>query len=164
MNIGEGFHGAGANAAHVNVVLGHRNGHVGSAWATALATPSAGHVPFVAVAQPGVPIVPFTLFVNKATIAGERHGALTWGAAQAGLAMGVADAHDAGVFKGEPVSDLVLIAAVWVDPGADDDHAVYENNRHATAAALAMTRGGGPKTYEALSAMRFPRNPFFMPR
>jgi 5,6,7,8-tetrahydromethanopterin hydro-lyase len=83
MLIGEGFSGDGANAAHVNIVMGPRNGPVGTAWATALATPSTGHVPFVAVAAPGVPLRPFTLFVNKAAIENDQHGQLTWGAAQA---------------------------------------------------------------------------------
>ena len=83
-HIGEGFAGEGANTAHVNIVLGHRAGPISESWLTALATPRPGHVPFVAVARPGVPVRPFTLFVNKATVEGERHGTLTWGAAQAG--------------------------------------------------------------------------------
>ena len=91
--IGEGFVGEGVNAAHINTVMGARNGPVGTAWATALATPRAGHVPFVAVAKPGVPILPFTLFVNKAAIENDTHGSLTWGAAQAGVAAGVGQAH-----------------------------------------------------------------------
>ena len=39
--IGESFVGEGAEAAHVNTVLGGRDGPVGTAWATALATPKA---------------------------------------------------------------------------------------------------------------------------
>ena len=42
MWIGESFVGDGPNAAHVNTVLGGRDGPVGAAWATGLATPSAG--------------------------------------------------------------------------------------------------------------------------
>ena len=76
---GEGFVGGGPNAAHVNTVLGRRDGPVGVAWATALASPSAGHVPFVCVHRPNEAVVPFTLFVNKAAIDGDRHGTLTWG-------------------------------------------------------------------------------------
>ena len=38
MKIGEGFVGEGANAAHINVVLGLRDGPVGTAWATATRT------------------------------------------------------------------------------------------------------------------------------
>ena len=92
LEIGEAFVGDGAEAAHVNTVLGPREGPAGVAWATALATPSAGHAPFVVVLRPGLPVKPPTLFVNKAAIAGEGHAKLTWGAAQAGVAGGVADA------------------------------------------------------------------------
>jgi 5,6,7,8-tetrahydromethanopterin hydro-lyase len=42
MLIGESFIGEGAHVAHVNTVLGHRDGPVGTAWATALATPAPG--------------------------------------------------------------------------------------------------------------------------
>ena len=78
MIIGESFVGEGVNAAHVNTVLGPRDGPVGTAWVTALATPRAGFAAFVAIAQPGVSVVPPTLFVNKAAIDGETHGRLTW--------------------------------------------------------------------------------------
>src|SRR6185312_5045858 len=99
MLIGESYIGEGAEAAHVNTVLGERAGPVGVAWATALATPSAGHTPFVAVVIPGIPVKPMTLFVNKAPIAGDEHGTLTWGAAQAGVAGGVADAVSEGILS-----------------------------------------------------------------
>ena len=46
MQIGESFVGAGRNAAHINTVLGERQGPVGAAWASSLASPSAGYRPF----------------------------------------------------------------------------------------------------------------------
>src|SRR5919202_1902466 len=49
--IGEAFEGDGANAAHVNSVLGRKGGPVETAWATALATPRQGHIPFVVAAD-----------------------------------------------------------------------------------------------------------------
>ncbi|MCX6529411.1 MAG: formaldehyde-activating enzyme [Actinobacteria bacterium] len=52
---GESFVGEGVNAAHINTVLGNREGAVGTAWATGLATPSIGHTRFVAVAAPNHP-------------------------------------------------------------------------------------------------------------
>jgi 5,6,7,8-tetrahydromethanopterin hydro-lyase len=163
MKIGEGFVGNGANAAHINVVLGLRDGPVGTAWATALATPREGHVPFVAVAQPNIPVVPFTLFVNKAAIANDRHGELTWGAAQAGVAAGVGLAHQAWMFDGNPeyVDSLVLIVAVWVNKSADNEEAVFANNRDATFAALQKARDAGPGLGQALAAMADPSNPYF---
>jgi 5,6,7,8-tetrahydromethanopterin hydro-lyase len=159
--IGEAFVGEGPEAAHVNTVLGRRDGPVGTAWVTALATPSAGHAPFVAVLQPGVPVQPMTLFVNKAAIAGPEHGRLTWGAAQAGVAGGVADAVEAGAVAAAEIGDLVLIAAVWVDPAAADEEAVYANNRAATLAALIAGAAGEPSLDAVLEARLDPQNPFF---
>ena len=69
MQIGESYVGSGKEAAHINTVLGERSGPVGTAWASALASPSRGHAPFVAVIRPGMPVQPPTLFVNKAAIA-----------------------------------------------------------------------------------------------
>ena len=158
---GEGFAGSGPHAAHVNTVLGLRDGPVGTAWATALATPSAGHAPFVVVHSPGLPVVPFTLFVNKAAIAGERHGRLTWGAAQAGVAAGVVDALEGGLFErsGE-LGALALVAAVWVDPAASEEELVFAHNRNATLAAVTMGVAGGPVVTDLLAAGD-PTNPFF---
>jgi 5,6,7,8-tetrahydromethanopterin hydro-lyase len=164
LEIGEGFVGEGRNAAHVNTVLGPREGPAGAAWATGLATPSAGHAPFVAVVRPGLPAKPATLFVNKATIASAAHATLTWGAAQAGVATGVLDAVAEGVIPAAAVDDLVLVAAVWVSPEADDADAVYRNNRAATRAALAAGRRREPPLEDALAARARPENPFFRPR
>jgi 5,6,7,8-tetrahydromethanopterin hydro-lyase len=158
--IGEGFVGEGVNAAHINTVMGKRSGPVGTAWATALATPRVGHVPFVAVASPGSPILPFTLFVNKATIDNDAHGVLTWGAAQAGLAAGVGQAHIDGHMPGD-VDEYVLIAAVWVNPAASDEEAVFANNRAATLSALAMARSGVTDVAGAIASMVNPSNPYF---
>ena len=101
--IGEAFVGAGAEAAHLNVVLGRLGSPVETAWVSSLAAPRAGHVPFMTVLQPGLPVKPLTLFVNKAAIEGERHGILTWGAAQAGVAAGVAAAVAEGLIPAAEV-------------------------------------------------------------
>ena len=136
VQIGESFVGEGVNAAHVNTVFGPRSGPVGSAWATALASPSAGHVPFVAVLRPSLPVKPLTLFVTKAAPADDTHGNLIWGPAQAGVAGGVADAVAEGIVEHRDVDTHALIAAVWVNPAADDADTVYRNNRRATLTAL----------------------------
>ncbi|MEI7746382.1 MAG: formaldehyde-activating enzyme [Actinomycetota bacterium] len=136
MQLGESFVGAGPEAAHVNTILGDRLGPVGTAWATALATPREGHAGFVVVAKPNVPVLPFTLFVNKATIASPQHGKITWGAAQLGIAAGVLDALEAGSIDHSQVHGLAIIAAVWVDPDAKDEDLVFENNRRSMSEAI----------------------------
>lgn len=150
--MGEAFVGAPPNAAHVNTVLGRKGGPVETAWATALATPRQGHAAFVVAFQPGLAVKPATLFVNKAAIDGERHGTLTWGAAQAGIARGVTEAVRAGIVSSGDLDDLLLIAAVWVDPNADDEDAVYENNAEATQVALQAGARGLPRLEDVLTA------------
>jgi 5,6,7,8-tetrahydromethanopterin hydro-lyase len=159
--IGESFIGEGAEAAHVNTVLGHRDGPVGVAWATALATPRAGHTPFVAVVRPSLPVKPMTLFVNKASIASDAHGVLTWGAAQAGVAGGVADAVADSIIGAADADELLLIAAVWVNPAARDAELVYRNNRTATREALRAGVAGAPAVADVLAAREFPVNPYY---
>ena len=158
---GEAFVGEGADAAHLNTVLGARGGPVETAWTTSLATPTVGHQRFVVVARPGVPVKPFTLFVPKAEVRSGTHEIMTWGAAQAGVAGGVVDALAAGVVDPARADQLLLIAAVWVDPGADDADAVYTNNRAATLAALRAGAGHEPALDDVLAAGPDPYNPFF---
>lgn len=159
--IGEAFVGGGAEAAHINTVLGAKGGPIETAWATALATPRAGHAAFVTVVQPGLAVKPLTLFVNKAALAGEVHSRLTWGAAQAGVASGVLDAVAEGTVGDVDVDDLLLIAAVWVDPAAGDEGAVYANNRAATRQALQAGRDRLPRLDDLLAARQQAFNPFF---
>ena len=145
----------------MNTVLGRRGGPVETAWATALATPRPGHVPFVVVLRPNMPVKPPTLFVNKADVRGDRHAALTWGAAQAGVAQGVLDAVADGVVPAGEVDDLLLIAAVWVDWDAADEEEVYGANAKATLDALASSVEGRPAIDELIAARSEPENPFF---
>lgn len=142
-------------------MLGPRDGPVGTAWATALATPRAGHASFVVVARPNMPVKPPTLFVNKAEIRGDEHGLLHWGAAQAAVARGVLESVNEGTIPTGQVDDLALIAAVWVDWAASDEEEVYANNVEATRAALASAGQGRPRLEELLAIASEPSNPFF---
>ena len=162
--IGEAFSGSGPDAAHINVVVGRKGGPVEAAWTTALATPRQGYIPFVAILRPNVPVKPLTLFVNKADLRGERHETLTWGAAQAGVARGVASAVSAGVIPEEEVEALLLIAAVWVSWEASEEGAVYANNAEATLAALEAARTGLPRIADVLALRDSPANPFYAPQ
>lgn len=159
--IGESFIGSGDEAAHLNVVIGRRGSPVETAWASALAAPRAGHIPFVAVLQPGVPVKPFTLFVNKAPVENERHGTLTWGAAQAGVASGVALAVREGLIPAEDAHDLLVIAAVWVNPAAQDEDLVFANNRDSALGAIRAAVAGEPRVEAVIAAAEHPRNPYF---
>jgi 5,6,7,8-tetrahydromethanopterin hydro-lyase len=106
-------------------------------------------------------VKPATLFVNKADLRGDRHAALTWGAAQAGVAQGVLGAVADGVVPAAEVDGLLLIAAVWVDWAADDEEAIYSGNLLATRDALGAAVEGRPAIDELLALRDRPENPFF---
>jgi 5,6,7,8-tetrahydromethanopterin hydro-lyase len=161
--LGESFVGEGAEAAHVNTVLGNAGGPVETAWVTALSTPREGYAAFVATVTPGTAVRPYTLFVNKAAVAGDRHASLTWGAAQAGVAAGVMDAVADGIVTEADAATHLLIAAVWVNPEAVGETAVFENNRAATREALRAGRDGRPTVAEALAARHAPHNAYYRP-
>ncbi|KWH30678.1 formaldehyde-activating enzyme [Burkholderia stagnalis] len=159
--IGEGFEGPGVNLAHINVLIGPRDGPAGQAFATALATPSAGHAPFVVIAQPGVPTKPLTLYVNKAQIDGDFHGNATWGASQAGIAKAVAEALEHGMLPPEAENDWVVVSANWVNPKTDDLDAVFENNYRACRNAIVAAMEGLPHRDAVFAAARDVSNPFY---
>jgi 5,6,7,8-tetrahydromethanopterin hydro-lyase len=164
LHIGEGFEGPGVNLAHINVLVGPRNGPAGQAFATALATPSAGHAPFVVIVQPGVPTKPLTLYVNKAPIAGEFHGNATWGASQAGIAKAVAESLEDGTLPPEADNDWVVVTANWVNPSTDDLDAVFRNNYRAAKNAIKAAMLALPSKEDVFAAAREVSNPFYTPR
>lgn len=162
--IGESFIGEGANAAHTNLVLGRKGGPVETAWVTALASPSAGHVPFVTVVRPSVPVKPLTLFVSKAAPGGDLHQRAIWGSAQAGVAAGITDAVTQGLIDRADVDELLIIAAVWVNPDVDDLDESYRNQRAAAYGAVAAAIAKAPRVDEVLAAAaEGVWNPFYRP-
>lgn len=159
--IGEFFAGSGPNAAHINVLVGPKSGPAGLIFGTALSNPKIGHVPFISVLQPGIPTKPLTAFVNKADIQGEVHGKATWGAAQAGVSMGVHDAVEQDVLPPEAFDEWVITACAWVDWAAQDLTVVYENNRKAVYEALRAAVLNLPTREQVDAASLNPNNPFY---
>ena len=125
--------------------------------------PAAGHAAFVVVAAPNVPVKPMTLFVNKATVdsGNERHGRFTWGAAQAGVAAGVTNAHRKGVLRADDADDLVLIAAVWVNPAADDEERGLREQRGSDAARRCTAGRDDLPSIRTVLDVGEPQNPYF---
>jgi 5,6,7,8-tetrahydromethanopterin hydro-lyase len=162
--IGEGFEGSGANAAHINLLLGPREGPLGSAFATAAAGPGPGHIPFQVVIKPNLPVKPPTLFIAKAVLRNEAHERLTWGPAQAGVAAGITRAVLDGLLPAEAEDAWISIALAWVDWNGNDPDAIYLNNQAATFLAVrrALTKGW-PTRDELSEGLADIGNPFYRP-
>jgi len=159
--IGEAFAGSGPNAAHINVVIGRKGGPVETAWATALATPRTGYIPFLTVLRPNLPVKPMTLFVNKADLRGDTHSNLTWGPAQAGVAAGVTLAVAEGLIPATEADEVLAIVAVWIDWAADDAALVFANNKVATHDAIAAAVRGAPAIGDVLAEVGHPWNAYY---
>jgi 5,6,7,8-tetrahydromethanopterin hydro-lyase len=164
IHIGEGFEGSGANAAHINLILGSK-AVLGAAFATAAANPGPGHIPFQAVLRPNLPAKPVTLFVAKSVLKDANHETMTWGPAQAGVAAGITLALLDKVLPAEAEDGWLAIALVWVDPKATKAQQVYAHNLKATYAACqrAMTPGW-PDRQALAEGVANVSNPFFTPR
>jgi 5,6,7,8-tetrahydromethanopterin hydro-lyase len=134
--IGEAWSGKAPDGSHINLVIARRGSPTAAAIVGALAAPRPGHIPFLAVLEPGVLVRPITVVVNKVTMDREPLGTITWGAAQLGISQGVLDTVSAGLLDPAIAGSLVLLVAVWVDPAVSDETAVRKANRAATRAAI----------------------------
>jgi 5,6,7,8-tetrahydromethanopterin hydro-lyase len=164
MYIGEGFAGDGVNASHINIMIGPRNGVVGQAFSTSLATPSQGHCPFMVVIKPNVPAKPMTLYVNKAAIGSDLHGNATWGASQAAIAKAVTEAQLQGTLPPEAEDEWCIVTANWVNPGCTDLDEVFANNYRACKVAIEAAMEKLPGRQQLINALPELGNPFYSPK
>lgn len=134
--IGEALVGREPEIAHIDLVVGDKNGPVGQAFVGALSTPSAGHTPLLAVIRPNLPPKPHTLIVPKVTVKGMDDAARIFGPAQAAVAKAVADAVEESIIPKDKVDDWVIICGVFIHPDARDYRKIYHYNYGATKLAL----------------------------
>ena len=66
--IGESLVGEGNEVAHIDLMIGDKDGPVGQAFANGMTSLSAGHTPLLAVIRPNLPPKPHTLIVPKVTV------------------------------------------------------------------------------------------------
>jgi 5,6,7,8-tetrahydromethanopterin hydro-lyase len=135
--IGEAWAGDAPNGCHINVVLARRGSATAAAAVAALASPRPGHTPFLVCLGPGTVVHPETIFVNKSTIDSEGIGRMTWGAGQLGVGQGVLDTVAEGLLDPLESPEITVLAAVWIDPGASEEHALGRACREATRSAIA---------------------------
>jgi 5,6,7,8-tetrahydromethanopterin hydro-lyase len=134
--IGEAFCGEAPNGSHINVVVATKGSETYSAAIRSLASPSPGHVPFLACLGLGNVVRPATIVLNKITIENERYEKIFYGAAQLGIAQGVMDAVREGLIDQEKIDEMGILVACWIDPDAQDETKVRLNTRDAMFRSL----------------------------
>ena len=142
--IGEALIGEEPELAHVDLMIGNKDGPVGQAFANGLTQLSAGHTPLLSVVRPNLPTKPATLIVPKVTVKNMGQAAQIFGPAQAAVAKAVADALEEGTFGDLDVEDLVVVASVFIHPEAKDYNRIYRYNYGATKLAVKRAVDGFP--------------------
>ena len=89
----------------MNLVIARRGSPTAAAAAAAFSSPGPGHAPVMACLGAGNAVHPATIVLNKATVASDLHGRITWGAAQLGIAAGETHWGDDGVRTDDDVAD-----------------------------------------------------------
>lgn len=160
MFIGEALSGDGNEIAHIDLLIGSKDGPVGHAFADALARQSNGHNNLLAVLTPNLAVKPATVMITKVTIKGMKQAVQMFGPAQAGVAKAVADSVEAGVIPKSQAEDLVIVCGVFIHPAAADDKKIYQYNYDATKMAIANAMTGKPTADEMIAGKEKAVHPF----
>ncbi len=159
MYIGEALAGDGNEIAHIDLLIGDKQGPVGVAFANALARQSEGHSNLLAVLTPNLAVKPATVMITKVTIKGMKQAVQMFGPAQAAVAKAVADSVADGVIPKNKTEELVIVCGVFIHPAAADDKKIYDYNYEATKMAIANAMGSKPSADEMLAG-REAKHPF----
>lgn len=160
MYIGEALAGDGNEIAHIDLLIGSKDGPVGVAFANALARQSEGHTNLLAVLTPNLAVKPATVMVTKVTIKGMKQAVQMFGPAQAAVANAVADSVEDGVIPSDQAEDLVIVCGVFIHPEAEDDKKIHDYNYEATKMAIVNAMGNKPSAAEMLAGKAEATHPF----
>ncbi len=134
--VGEALVGDGAELAHIDLLMGDKEGPIGTAFANAISQLSAGHTPLLAVVRPNLLTKPVTLVIPKVTLKDMVQVNEMFGPVQAAVAKAVADCVEEGLFNGIDLEKVAILVSVFVHPDAKDYNRLYRYNYGATKLAL----------------------------
>lgn len=161
MYIGEALVGEGNEVAHIDLLLGSKDGPVGYAFANALANQSAGHTNLLAVLSPNLICKPATVMITKVTIKGMDQAVQMFGPAQKAVAKAITDAVAEGVLPRGTADELVCVCGVFIHPAAKDHDKIYKYNYEATKLSLQRAVNMDPKIDDILTKKDTEVHPFY---
>jgi 5,6,7,8-tetrahydromethanopterin hydro-lyase len=160
MYVGEALVGDGNEIAHIDLMIGSKDGPVGLAFANALANQSNGHTNLLAVLTPNVAVKPSTVMITKVTIKGMKQAVQMFGPAQFAVAKAVADSVADGIIPKDQAENLVIVCGVFIHPAASDDKKIYEYNYQATKDSIKNAMGGLPTAQQMIDQKDTASHPF----
>ena len=160
MFIGEALVGEGNEVAHIDLLIGSKNGPVGTAFANALANQSKGHTNLLAVLAPNLAVKPATVMITKFTMDGLKQAGQMFGPAQAAVALAVADCVADGTIPKEQCEELVIVCGVFIHKAADDNQKIYDYNYEATKLSIKNAMSSKPSADEMIAGKDDAVHPF----
>ncbi len=160
MFVGEALVGEGNEVAHIDLLIGSKDGPVGTAFANALATQSKGHTNLLAVLEPNLAVKPSTVMITKFTMDSLKQAVQMFGPAQAAVAMAVADCVADGVIPKDQCENLVIVCGVFIHKAAEDDKKIYDFNYEATKLSIQNAMASKPSADEMVAGKDNAAHPF----
>lgn len=158
--VGESLVGEGNEVAHIDLLLGPKDGPAGQAFANAISNNKDGFTTLLAVIAPNLPAKPDTAMFNKVTIKGAEQAVHMFGPAQAAVARAVVDSVESGVIPRDEADNLAILVGVFIHWEAKDEQKIYQYNYQATKEAIERAIRGTPKMDEVLQRKAAARHPF----
>ncbi len=158
--IGESLVGDGNEIAHIDLIIGSKQGAAGQAFTQALSRNTDGFTTLLAVVTPNLPCKPDTLLFNKVTIKGARQAVQMFGPAQAAVARAVMDSVADGTIPKAKADDLCILVGVFIHWQAASDEKIYKFNYQATKESIARALKGQPTVDDVLAKYKAARHPF----
>src|SRR5712672_2622596 len=160
MFIGEAQVGDGNVVANIALLIGSKNGPVGTAFPNALADQKAGHSNLLAVLTPNLLAKPATVMITKVTIKGATQAVQKFSPAQAAVAKAVTDAVAENIISKKQAEDFVCVCGVFIHWEAADDKKIYDYNYEAVKLSIARALRGEPSIDKVLADTPAARHPF----
>jgi 5,6,7,8-tetrahydromethanopterin hydro-lyase len=158
--VGESLVGEGNEVAHIDLMIGPKDGVVGAAFAQRLADQTSGHNGLLAVLAPNVPAKPDTVMFNKVTIKGADQAVQMFGPAQAAVAKAVVDSVADGTIPRAEADNLCCVVGVFIHWQAKDGKKIYDFNYRATKEAVARAMKNEPSVDKVVSQKDTAKHPF----
>jgi formaldehyde-activating enzyme len=153
--VGEGFAGPPfSEVAHIDLVLGKKDGPVGKALERARHEPRSGHELAIISERP------LTMLVPTVTVRGDKARQLVYEEAASGIALALEHAIAKHNLPAEILDSICLIANVFVHPAASIRQRVKINNYKAMRGAIRKALEGRPTVQELVAEKEAARHPF----
>ncbi len=158
---GEALVGEGNEVAHIDLLIGEKEGPVGQSFANSLAIQTERHTPLFAVIAPNLVAKPITMIVPKVSITCLEDAVKIFGPAQRAVAMAVVESVNEEIIPEEKAEELCIICGVFIHPQAQDNKKIYEYNYEATKLAIRRAFSKEPSMDEIISEKDSLKHPFY---